>query len=118
MLRGKLLCKAGHSEFLYSMLTLIIQLHSVCNFQKKPSMPRSLNQIKIPTLVHRLDFVFYFQFIILFINQLACVKVVASVMTNGTFTKRASVFASKVFPVLHTITQLEGQVNFLKVLLT
>lgn len=30
----------------------------------------------------------------------ACVNVVASAMTKGTFTTRASVFASNVFPVL------------------
>lgn len=32
--------------------------------------------------------------------KLACVKVVASAMANGTLTTRASVFASNVFPVL------------------
>lgn len=31
---------------------------------------------------------------------LACVNVVASAMANGTFTTRARVFASKVFPIL------------------
>lgn len=35
-------------------------------------------------------------------QQLACVNVVASAITNGTFTKRAKVLASKVFPVLET----------------
>lgn len=33
-------------------------------------------------------------------SALACVNVVASAMANGTFTTRASVFASKVFPIL------------------
>lgn len=32
--------------------------------------------------------------------ELACVSVVASEITKGTFTKRAKVFASNVFPVL------------------
>lgn len=34
------------------------------------------------------------------VDELACVSVVASAITNGTFTKRASVFASSVFPAL------------------
>lgn len=33
-------------------------------------------------------------------SALACVKVVASAITKGTFTNRANVFASNVFPVL------------------
>lgn len=37
----------------------------------------------------------------IWINKvLACVNVVASAMANGTFTTRARVFASKVFPIL------------------
>ena len=33
-------------------------------------------------------------------KKFTCVKVVASVMTNGTLTNRAKVFASNVFPIL------------------
>lgn len=41
-------------------------------------------------------------------NRPTCVNVVASAMTKGTFTNRANVFASNVFPVF-TICKLEMQ---------